>query len=1427
MALLVVALGAVVVVAVDTAWGRAIALRTVVSRVNGSLGGRGTLRIAHIDVGFNRPIVADSVSLRDASGVIVLSATRVEAASDWIAAFRSKVRISHLAVTRPFAHLEQGRDGTWNLARIFAAATTAPKGPSALSVLIDSTTVTDGRLELVQPDTGALRVKRRVFDHVQLALGPTRAVDPSRLDGEATLRRLSFALDDPPVMLRSLAGRVRFWKDSLVLDVPAFRLPASHGSATGFVAWAGPGFPRIDVRATIDTFAVSDVAWISSLLPKSGRGSTRLHAYSTAPRGTMAYALSDLDVTAARSRLAGSLTAVVGGGVAIRDLALEAKPVDLALVREIFGPNMPKRPWAGYVEGTVRGRGGPLSALRFDAITLRWHDARVPGATGQLQISGTLDASATPSVMHDFAIAFSAFDVRSLGAVSKTADSLHGTLEGRVVLDGPTPNFRFHDLLVWHADGDLPRSRLSGEGRFATDVHSKWLEASLSLDTIMPATLLRDRTALPLRGMVHGTLDVSATGDTMTITSLLHAGAGTALFAGTTLLDSTRASLRGRATLTGVDPRVLIARRDIPALRIDGTADVTIDGDAASPDAHVLLALDTTSLVGGSHVRYGNVRAGLDATGFHVDTAELIAADWELSARGRLARTGATHDTLRVRARFADADSLRTLLLDSTGAALLDTLHGAFSATGTLVGSLDDFSLDALLGVHAASRGALHVRDLIGTASLAKLPHAATGTVSVTANAIGSGTYETTGFHADATISDGRTARLRLTAESGDSLGLTFTGDGVRDGDSTSVTVDSLAMTIGSHRWQLQRPVLARVTPNVVEISPFALRSTSGAEVHGSLRLPDAGDISGSLALTNLRAPELSLVPSMPEDLTLRANADVEVHGTRGAPTISMHAIVDSLLIGGHRGPVLQAQASYANRGADVLFRAVNTGGGDSLRLRGRLPLDLSFRAVDKRLLDEPLSLEVKSWNFALDALDGFVPQVSGLAGKVNADITLAGNWHRLEPTGALQVAGGAFDIPRSGFAARHLTLSADLRPDSITLRHLVFADDESGRDTISAEGTLVRRDGKWQVRATSIADNFLVMDDPRLLVAVADWRLRLSGPLKQPSLGGEVTLPRAVFVIDNERRVRAVRDTAMSADAELLPGTPIISGLNVRLGNDVRLKSSAANVQLAGTIEIAGQVNNPYLLGEVDASRGTYRIDLNVLKRTFRVDSGTVRVAGTKDQAASLDIYASYLVRGNENDASRDVRIDAHLTGLSSAPRLELTSDLGAGVGQSEIISYLIFGSPSFQLDGQGSSTVRTATAALVPSFGGVLEGVLGTMLPFFSSLQVTTVAGSGPQSLAANPIDGLLNSFAITGGRQIGADGWLNLSGGVCRGSRIASTQSPSGWLGASVEYRPRLGIGAAASIDPGPSPCNSVGRLSRVYQVGLDVFREFRWR
>jgi translocation and assembly module TamB len=263
--------------------------------------------------------------------------------------------------------------------------------------------------------------------------------------------------------------------------------------------------------------------------------------------------------------------------------------------------------------------------------------------------------------------------------------------------------------------------------------------------------------------------------------------------------------------------------------------------------------------------------------------------------------------------------------------------------------------------------------------------------------------------------------------------------------------------------------------------------------------------------------------------------------------------------------------------------------------------------------------------------------------------------------------------------------------------------------------------------------------------------------------------------------------------------------------------------VQLTGAVDVAGTLGAPDVRGEIQATRGTYRLDLGHLQRTFQVDSGRVRMNGPLSVPATLDIHTAYTVRQAERD---DVRIGARLTGTVDQPRLTLSSgDLGTTASETEIISYLLFGAPSFVLDGESASAVRLATAALVPSLGGAAERALGARIPFLSELQVTTVAGDSPRDFTLNSFEGLLNSFALTAGTQIGTDSYLRVSGGVCRGENRAAQSLPA-WMGVTAEYRPREKLSAELSLTPGGAPCNRVGSWTQIYQFGLDLFRDFRW-
>ena len=73
---------------------------------------------------------------------------------------------------------------------------------------------------------------------------------------------------------------------------------------------------------------------------------------------------------------------------------------------------------------------------------------------------------------------------------------------------------------------------------------------------------------------------------------------------------------------------------------------------------------------------------------------------------------------------------------------------------------------------------------------------------------------------------------------------------------------------------------------------------------------------------------------------------------------------------------------------------------------------------------------------------------------------------------------------------------------------------------------------------------------------------------------------------------------------------------------------------------------------------------------------------------------------------------------------------------------------------------------------------------------------------------------------------DSFVSISGGVCRGTRVASTASAPFWLGAAAEYRPKRSVGMAVSFDPGPTPCARAGVFSDTYQVGVDLMYEWKF-
>jgi translocation and assembly module TamB len=144
--------------------------------------------------------------------------------------------------------------------------------------------------------------------------------------------------------------------------------------------------------------------------------------------------------------------------------------------------------------------------------------------------------------------------------------------------------------------------------------------------------------------------------------------------------------------------------------------------------------------------------------------------------------------------------------------------------------------------------------------------------------------------------------------------------------------------------------------------------------------------------------------------------------------------------------------------------------------------------------------------------------------------------------------------------------------------------------------------------------------------------------------------------------------------------------------------------------VEIGGELILRYdrregdlvMVGDLQALRGSYQ----VLGRTFEVDGGTVSFLGQPGVNPSLSIEALSRIRRRQGDR---LEVRATVTGTLVQPLVTL-STTEAGLSQPDLVSYLLFGSPSGELGtAQLGGGAQQGGAVIV---GGAVGGQIGTAL-------------------------------------------------------------------------------------------------------------------
>jgi len=447
-------------------------------------------------------------------------------------------------------------------------------------------------------------------------------------------------------------------------------------------------------------------------------------------------------------------------------------------------------------------------------------------------------------------------------------------------------------------------------------------------------------------------------------------------------------------------------------------------------------------------------------------------------------------------------------------------------------------------------------------------------------------------------------------------------------------------------------------------------------------------------------------------------------------------------------------------------------------------------------------------------------------------------------------VNSGAVGLPRIGVRLSDIKASVAFTPDSIRVDTFSAASADIGGSRLSVTGGFAVPN--WRdvttlgFGVTVTARDFQVLDKRGFAQMQVTGAMQLTGTFQQPVLQGDMTVDKGNLYISDVYRKQVVNlndpeaytivDTNLVQNRSLLETNPLLDSLvthlsipsfAVRVGDDVWLRSEEANIKLAGSMTLGKIGTQRVESGILRVSRGTYRLDLGVVQRTFQVDSGSVTFYGDPHIPPDLSIWATYTVRQPNRQIADDVKLIAHISGTPTNPQLDLTSNARFTLSNTEILSYLVFGQPSFSTnpDQTTNPVLQQVAAALLPSVGAVLERALADQVGFIDYVQVQTGSTNDPTTGATT---GFLSGTRIGVGKQLGNKTFVTVNAGLCGLSGQQSGISFGQSLGLTVEQRLADGYSLQASIEPSSAAllCHpgltSIG--SRPPQYGIDLFREW---
>ena len=302
--------------------------------------------------------------------------------------------------------------------------------------------------------------------------------------------------------------------------------------------------------------------------------------------------------------------------------------------------------------------------------------------------------------------------------------------------------------------------------------------------------------------------------------------------------------------------------------------------------------------------------------------------------------------------------------------------------------------------------------------------------------------------------------------------------------------------------------------------------------------------------------------------------------------------------------------------------------------------------------------------------------------GSYELDVEASGTLARPRLAAQARLTDGEVGIPRLGIRVTGISMTGTTQENN---RFDFVIDARSGEGSVQITGSSVLDSASgWPTRISIKGENFETARIPEATIVTSpDLVVRLEH--RSIDISGDLYIPFARIEPRDLTTAQQVSNDTVIVGQEQAEESKwrITTRINLILGERVTLYGFGFEGRLAGRLQVEEEPGKPTVgTGEITIPEGRYR----AYGQRLDIENGRVLFTGGPVANPGLDIRATR--------TSGSVVSGLHISGRLQQPRIELFSN--PAMGQTDILSYLLFGRPLETASGEDSAMMAQAALAL-----------------------------------------------------------------------------------------------------------------------------------